>query len=253
MGTTRAAEFVESLTRRVARRRGIDARRCRLPTFCTLLCVTGTVGATPRQSLDEVEQVAEAFVEESVGGAGATASPLDRRLTLAACTTPLEPFLRPGARVRSRTVVGVRCTGEAPWKIYVPVTLSVEADVLVLDRALPRGHRLEAADFRLERRDVSRLVGGYASEAAAVVGQKLKRSLPAGAILEPALLEARRLVQRGQTVTLAASRPGIDIRVEGEALADGRLNERIRVRNASSGRIVEGLVRSPEVVEILVR
>ena len=33
---------------------------------------------------------------------------------------------------------------------------------------------------------------------------------------------------------------------------DGALNQRIRVENLNSGRVVEGIVRSPEIVEILV-
>lgn len=38
----------------------------------------------------------------------------------------------------------------------------------------------------------------------------------------------------------------------GTALMDGAIGQRIRVENVNSGRVVEGIVRSREVVEVLV-
>jgi flagella basal body P-ring formation protein FlgA len=58
-------------------------------------------------------------------------------------------------------------------------------------------------------------------------------------------------VQRGQTVTLVAEAGGISIRMAGRALSDGFVNQRVRVENLSSGKIVEGIARSPQVVEII--
>jgi flagella basal body P-ring formation protein FlgA len=39
----------------------------------------------------------------------------------------------------------------------------------------------------------------------------------------------------------------------GKAMADGALNQRIKVENSVSRRIVEGLVRSAELVEVQVQ
>ena len=44
----------------------------------------------------------------------------------------------------------------------------------------------------------------------------------------------------------------MNISMSGKALMDGALNQRIRVENITSGRVVEGVVRSREQVEILV-
>ncbi|MEL7187378.1 MAG: flagellar basal body P-ring formation chaperone FlgA, partial [Pseudomonadota bacterium] len=59
------------------------------------------------------------------------------------------------------------------------------------------------------------------------------------------------IVRRGQSVTLVASAGGISVNMNGVALTDGGLNQRIRVENMHSGRIVEGIVRSREHVEVL--
>lgn len=249
--TGAATRIVGLLTARRRGRRVADAAARPLAAVATLfICAVGT--AAERQPLAAVERAAEAFVAAGATGAEAKASPLDRRLNLPHCDRPLEAFLRPGARVQRRTVVGVRCSGSRPWKVYVPVSLAVSGQVLVLARPLPRGHVLTSADLETARRDLSRLPAGYATEPAAVVGQRLKQSLRAGAVITPGTLEARTLVRRGQSVTLLAGSEAVRIRMGGKALMDGALNQRIRVENTSSGRTVEGIVRSAELVEVLV-
>jgi flagella basal body P-ring formation protein FlgA len=43
----------------------------------------------------------------------------------------------------------------------------------------------------------------------------------------------------------------MSVRMAGKALGDGLINQRVRVENLSSGKIVEGIARSPQVVEIV--
>ncbi|MCB1845714.1 MAG: flagellar basal body P-ring formation protein FlgA [Halioglobus sp.] len=205
------------------------------------------------QPLAEIEHAAETYLAARATSGTASATALDPRLRLARCDETLRPFLRDGARIRQRTIVGVRCTGSQPWKVYVPVNLAVTENVLVLASNLPRGHALTEDDLHSERRDVSRLPGGYLSSVKDVLGQRLKQSLRAGSILSPAALQAELLIRRGQTVTLSAATDAISIRMSGKALMDGTLNQRIRVENGSSGRVVEGMVRSAERVEVLVQ
>ena len=147
--------------------------------------------------------------------------------------------------------MGVRCSGTKPWKVYVPVDVIVTAKVLVASRTLPRGHMLTATDLAVEERDVTRAVSGYITDPAQILGQRLKAQLLSGRMLTPSLLEADKLVRRGQSVTLTVNNSGVAIRMAGKALGDGALNQRIRVENLNSGRIVEGIVRSRENVEVL--
>jgi flagella basal body P-ring formation protein FlgA len=72
-------------------------------------------------------------------------------------------------------------------------------------------------------------------------------------VLTPAMLAAVPLVSRGQQVTLEAQTDGVHIRMGGEALAEAALGQRVRVKNLSSERVVEGVVRSDEVVEVSLR
>jgi len=56
-------------------------------------------------------------------------------------------------------------------------------------------------------------------------------------------------VHRGQEVDLLADHGAIQVKSQGEALGDGAVGNRIKVRNKSSGRIIEGTIRSAGIVE----
>ena len=71
-----------------------------------------------------------------------------------------------------------------------------------------------------------------------------------GVVITPSLLQAEVLIRRGQSVTLTVHNEALDIKMSGNALMDGRANQRIKVENIGSGRVVEGLVRSAEQVEV---
>ena len=73
---------------------------------------------------EDIEKTAEQFVHKHLEEIQADRfdiriRPLDQRLRLSQCETPLEAFLPPGARLYGKTTVGVRCTGDKPWKIFV--------------------------------------------------------------------------------------------------------------------------------------
>jgi flagella basal body P-ring formation protein FlgA len=213
--------------------------------------------AAAHHPVSEITQAAEGYLERRIAKTGRRVTPragkLDPRLRLARCERPLEGFLRTGSETGSRTVVGVRCSGSSPWKVYVPVDLVEMRPVLVARQALPRGHLLTANDLVPEERDVSRLSGGFMASSDAVVGRQLKRQVVSGAVLSPSMLETQIVVRRGQSVTLVVRNDALNIRMAGKALMDGAVDQRIRVENTVSHRIVEGLVRSPEYVEVLVR
>src|SRR5690606_14137269 len=209
------------------------------------------------QPVETITKTAQEFLEHRIAETDRRVEPragkLDPRLKLARCDRPLQGFLRDGEKIGARTIVGVRCSGSSPWKVYVPVDLVEMRPVLVARQALPRGHLLGEADLVLEERDVSRLAGGFVTNGASVAGQRLKRQLVSGSVLSPSMLETQVVVRRGQSVTLVVRNDKLNIRMAGTALMDGTVDQRIRVENTVSRRIVEGFVRSPEYVEVLVR
>lgn len=175
---------------------------------------------------------------------------LDPRLQLARCELPLEAFLPPGGRASGNTTVGVRCSGGQPWTLYVPVRVAVSGPVVVVTRPLARGDLIGDGDLQVVERDLGQLPFGYLQDPAEATGKQLLRPLSAGTALTPAMLEAPRLVRRGQQVTLLAIAGSVEVRMTGTALGDAAAGERVRVRNVNSKRIIEGVVTPSGQVQV---
>lgn len=205
----------------------------------------------------EISSAAEAFARERLvmapGAAGVEyeikGAAVDPRLRLARCGQPLTPFLPSGSQVRGNVSVGVRCADTPGWTVYVPVTVEIWADVLVMIRSLPRGAEVGEDDVTHQRHEVSRLARGWIGDLGQLHDRRLARAIAAGAMLTPTALEAAPVVRRGETVTLRAAGGGIQIRASGVALGDAALGERVSVRNQTSQRVVEGRVAGPGIVE----
>jgi flagella basal body P-ring formation protein FlgA len=244
-------QYVNFLTPRTESRRiaGADPRRrvSFAAVLCLSLCLPWAALASDWQQLDSIEQAAERHVNAShkvaTGSRRVRATPLDDRLKLKQCPQALHTEQRRGKTNGRHVMVRVSCSGPTPWKVYVAVDVIVSGNVFVARRSLPRGHLLSRDDLGHEMRDISRLSGGYILETTEITGQILKRPVLAGSIITPSVLEAETVIRRGQSVTLQVNTGDISIRMAGKAMADGALNQRIKVENSVSRRIVEGLAR----------
>lgn len=220
-----------------------------------LLCAlfAATASATT-QSLDEVQSAAEAFVRSHLPASPVkqfvTATKLDPRLRIEACDQPLQTFAQSATTLGERVTVGVRCASANTWTLYVPVTVEVEISVLVLRRALARRARVAVIDVEPETRRMPGTAATFLQDASSLQGHRLKRSLPAGTALTVDMLVPDVLVRRGQQVTLIAASGPVEIRAQGHALTEGGVDDRVRVQNASSLKVVEGVVESDSVVRV---
>ncbi len=177
--------------------------------------------------------------------------PLQQRLQLERCDSALKSSVAPGLRIAGRVVIELRCDGRSAWHIYVPVRVVGTSQAVIAARAIVAGSVLTAKDLSVEQRDVSSLPPGYLDDPAIAIGLTASRGVSGGAVLTNQQLLGTKAVQRGQTVTLIASIDGMSVRMSGRALSDGLVNQRIKVENLSSGKIVEGIARSEQIVEIV--
>jgi flagella basal body P-ring formation protein FlgA len=177
--------------------------------------------------------------------------PLQPGLELRRCAAPIKPVIAQAPHMKDRITVELRCTGPAGWHLYVPVRVIGETPVAVAAHAIVTGSVLTAADLRVERHDLSELPMGFFDDPAVAVGLTAARPISGGAVITNQQLVASKAVQHGQAVTLLANAGGMQVRMAGRALSDGLVNQRVRVQNLSSGKIVEGIARSEQVVEII--
>ncbi len=218
--------------------------------------LSSAVAANEIESLDSIRDAARMFLELQTADLRrqpeVVIGHLDSRLRLPACAEPLEAFFPTSGtqNLVGSTLLGVRCSTPKPWSIYVQATLTVTEEVVIATRPLARNAVIGPGDVQLADRDISRLNGGYLTDIAQVIGQTTSRPVSAGTALTTNLVEASRVVRRGDRVAIVAGGGGVNVRMEGEALADGARGDSIPVKNLSSGRRVEAEVVGPGEVRV---
>ena len=135
-----------------------------------------------------------------------------------------------------------------PWSVFITADVQVTLPVVVTTGPLERGAIVSASDLALVPKNVASLRRQYLTEVAGATGMEVARTLPARAVVYPALLRPALAVRKGDRVALLAQRGAVTIQVRGEALRDGMVGAQIPVRNRQSQRTVYGWVRSPGVV-----
>src|SRR6266404_3708137 len=177
--------------------------------------------------------------------------PIQPNLKLERCSQPVGATLASAHHMRDRVTIELRCQNAKPWHLYVQVRIIGTSSAVVAAHAVVVGSVLRATDLRVEQHDISELPPGFLDDPAIAVGLTASRPISGGAFLTNQQLVAAKAVQRGQSVTLVADSGGMSVRMAGRALSDGLINQRVRVQNLSSGKTVEGIARSEQVVEIV--
>ncbi|HAU07136.1 MAG TPA: flagella basal body P-ring formation protein FlgA [Gammaproteobacteria bacterium] len=207
------------------------------------------------QSLDAIEQLAYEYVLTLIQNsaypmAQINISPLDKRLRLAGCEQPMQPFLRGKGFKLGTQMVGVKCESSSPWTVYVSVKVMAMRDVVITRQALPAKHILTEQDVVMTSMDIGQLRQVPVRQISDIIGRQLKRSVAMGAVLSHSQLKKQKLVRRGQQVTLFAKAGSIQVKMAGIALADAVLGEKIKVKNSRSQRVIEGIVAGPNRIRI---
>ncbi len=197
------------------------------------------------EALDNIEASVLNFVKQQYAAdedVDVSVGRLDQRLRLSRCTTALAAAWAPGSAAAGRTTVSIRCNGERPWKLYVPVRVALQQNVAVTTRPMIRGERIGPGDLVLEKRPVGRQQDMVIHNLALVRGYFVNNTLPAGKVVQVRMLSAPLLVRRGHQVILSALSSGLNINMKGIALNNGRLGQTVKVQNPVSKRILEGIV-----------
>lgn len=179
--------------------------------------------------------------------------PIERNLEVPKCSQPIRPSVASPSHMKDRVTIELRCPDAKLWHLYVPVRVVGTSPVAMAAHAIVQGTVIKATDLNVEERDISELPLGYLDDPSIAVGLTASRPIASGAFMTNQMLVASKAVLRGQSVTLVADTGGMSIRMAGRAMSDGLVNQRVKVQNLSSGKVVEGIARSEQVVEIILQ
>lgn len=214
----------------------------------------GATSDSAAQSLPTVRRAAEGALrhelDPAVTGVSFEAAELDPRLRLAACTAPLSVKGTLPRGTQARVMVRVACNSSVFWTLNVPVDIHRKTDVLVMRRAVGRGENIAPGDVLVQSRVLPGLTSPYISRPEDLTGRLTRRPIPEGTAITADALDAALLIHRGQNVILAARAGGFEVRAPGVAMADAAAQQRVRVRNLTSLKIVEGVADTAGVVRV---
>lgn len=121
--------------------------------------------------------------------------------------------------------------------------------VVTLSRSLKRGAVVTEADVTLTPASSSVALGAF-SDPADVIGRKLTANVGKGRILQARQLEQNWMIARNVPVEIGFRNSLVSVSMPGIALENGQLGEMIKVRNSSSGRVLQAIVAGPQKVQI---
>lgn len=139
----------------------------------------------------------------------------------------------------------VRCDGLPGWPLNVTAQANVFAQALVATRTLERGQLVTAAMLERQEVNLGKQRRGVIADLDQVVGLSTKRRIRPQQVLNNDLLISPWLVRRGDNVVMHAQSGEIHAAIEAMALEDGRLGMRVRVKNPSSGKVIDAQVTGP--------
>jgi flagella basal body P-ring formation protein FlgA len=217
-----------------------------------LVCAWLPWAAAQTSGTENVRKQLHQFAAQQLAGqpgkVGIEVGAIDPQLQLEPCAR-VEGFVPSGGRLWGKTTVGARCAQGANWVIYVPITVTVEAPVVVAARPLANGRVLAAEDVSLQTLDLTQLPAGVLTDTAAAVGQTLTVGLLPGYPVRQDMLRAPLVIRQGQSVRLVAQGSGFGVSAEGKALGNAAAGQTVQVRTAN-GQTVSGVARPDGSVEV---
>jgi flagella basal body P-ring formation protein FlgA len=208
------------------------------------------------QSMQSHESIAEAvlnYIAQNINLPGeyeAALVPMDNRLSLPQCTSPLEVSTGNNQIKAGRVTVGVRCNTDKKWSIFLSAIIKSYQTVVVLSQPVQRGEIITRQHLAVEKREVSNLRDDFVTEPEKIENKQAMRQLTAGTILSLRNVVEPKIIKRGDKIVISTTKPEFSIKMNGLAMMDGIKGQLIQVKNQNSGRIVNATVVEPGLVSV---
>tara|TARA_R110002073_G_scaffold175275_1_gene332634 strand:- start:25342 stop:26043 length:702 start_codon:yes stop_codon:yes gene_type:complete len=219
--------------------------------FISPQCFSNNSTSTLSIQLNEFLKSTQAEIAENGFRSEFDIGNIDPRFNEKACGLSLEFSLNRSPMDQSNLTVLAECKDKRPWKLYITTKFNVLGTVVYSASSVPRGHTLQRSDLELKEEIINKSYNANFNDINDVVGMVAKRSIRYGSVIQASLLQAPKLVKRGDDVVIMASTQGIMIRMRGTAMQDGKLGQQISVKNNQSNRIVKARVSDTGLVSVI--
>lgn len=224
-------------------------------TFAVLLALLPFVFAHAAgfQSHEGISQAVKKHIEQQhipLSQLQVTLTSLNKQLRLAQCSAPLNVSMTPGSKLMGNISLAVSCSSPKKWKIHVAAHIDGVVNALIARHPIPRGTAIQESDLTFVIRRHSQLNYGYYGSATLLDKMEAKRNIKMGQVITPHIVKAKKLVLRGQHITIVAQNGNLNLRVKGKAMMDGQQGQTIKVKNLTSKKLIYAKVVSEGVVKV---
>ena len=133
---------------------------------------------------------------------------------------------------------------------YVAFKVFETRKIYYAKRAMTKGSLVAPEDVESKETSVSQSELIYPKDLEALIGKALKKDVAAGTVLTNGMVDSPQVIRKGEMVTIIGENRTLSVRAKGKAEEPGRVGDRIRVRNLSSGREVFGTVTEGRIVSV---
>lgn len=219
--------------------------------FCLALWFYASTSLA-QQANEPVRKAVEAWLRTQTQGLPGTTSFEIGSLDPANQLAPCRHFevSRPGsARSIGRGNVAVRCADTPGWRVTLPITVHLKADVVISARPIGQGQIITAEDLAIQPGDLADLPANTLTSDQLAIGKSAAATIPAGQVLRTDQLRAAVVVRQGQTVKVISRGQGFAVTNEGRAINNATEGQIAQIR-LGSGQVVSGIARPGGTVEI---
>jgi flagella basal body P-ring formation protein FlgA len=223
----------------------------RLPLIRSVLiaaCAAAAAAPIAAAGLTPAEAIRAAIAARVAAQAAITVDAIDWPATVARPAVVSKALLDPAAVLgRPIRVTLVPARGQY---IRVVAAVRVVADVVKTTQPLERGATVSAGQVQVVHEDVAGVPLRRLLSSAQIVGGRVLRPIPAGAIVLPGSVVTRRAVEPGDAVTAVAATGAIEVSASLVAVDGGDPGTLIRVMNPDTHRDLRGRVIKEGLVEV---
>ena len=140
--------------------------------------------------------------------------------------------------------------GKEESQIWVRTEIKLYDNVVVSARPLAHREVIAPSDVRLDWREIDPNAARPFTKIEEVVGKQVSRATHVNEVLTAAQAEAPQVVRHGSAIVLVYESATLRVETSGEALQAGKVGEMIRVKNPSSGKLLQGVVLDGKTVRV---
>ncbi len=130
----------------------------------------------------------------------------------------------------------------APWSIQTQAYVDGELAAVYAAQTIAKDSVIQADDLLLGSTSLSTLNRSVITDPKRIIHQRAQRQIRQGQLVAPERVSEPFIIQRGDKVIMEAKGEDFAASMAGIALENGFVNQQIRVRNSSSGKVIKAVV-----------